>query len=77
VLIAWLAHLSCIAELVLQCVSKGVDLFDGSFPYQMSEAGFALTFAFGASSAAQSDAAERCIGLWDTAYVVWDPYRNE
>uniref|UniRef100_UPI00398EF6B0 queuine tRNA-ribosyltransferase accessory subunit 2 isoform X2 n=1 Tax=Pristiophorus japonicus TaxID=55135 RepID=UPI00398EF6B0 len=31
---------------VLECISRGVDLFEGFFPYQMTEQGRALTFHF-------------------------------
>ncbi|XP_067848838.1 queuine tRNA-ribosyltransferase accessory subunit 2 isoform X2 [Heptranchias perlo] len=31
---------------VLECISRGVDLFEGFFPYQVSEQGRALTFNF-------------------------------
>lgn len=31
---------------VLECVSRGVDLFEGFFPYQVTEQGKALSFNF-------------------------------
>ncbi|CDS14037.1 hypothetical protein LRAMOSA06208 [Lichtheimia ramosa] len=53
-------------EKILQGISNGIDLFDGSYAYQMTEKGRAITFKFGeaADVETKSEPEEKTLNLW-------------
>ncbi|KAI8331490.1 tRNA-guanine(15) transglycosylase-like protein [Chlamydoabsidia padenii] len=53
-------------EHILLGVSKGVDLFDGSYAYKMTERGRAITLTFGDQVENSDKKMDKTINLWDT-----------
>ncbi|KAI9262216.1 tRNA-guanine(15) transglycosylase-like protein [Phascolomyces articulosus] len=55
-------------ESILQGVAQGIDLFDGSYAYKMTERGRAITFKFGEHMSApkEGEKPEKSLNLWDT-----------
>ncbi|KAI9491177.1 tRNA-guanine(15) transglycosylase-like protein [Zychaea mexicana] len=55
-------------ESILDGITQGIDLFDGSYAYKMTERGRAITFKFGDSMSPPKDEEkpEKSLNLWDT-----------
>ncbi|KAG2227584.1 hypothetical protein INT45_002269 [Circinella minor] len=55
-------------ESILQGVAQGIDLFDDSYAFKMTERGRAITFKFGKSmsKAEEGEKPEKTLNLWDT-----------
>ncbi|ORZ12240.1 tRNA-guanine(15) transglycosylase-like protein [Absidia repens] len=53
-------------EHILLGISNGVDLFDGSYAYKMTERGRAITLKFGIQLEKKDGKIDKTINLWDT-----------
>ncbi|KAI9301765.1 tRNA-guanine(15) transglycosylase-like protein [Cunninghamella echinulata] len=52
-------------EHILLGVANGVDLFDGSYAYKMTERGRAITLKFGDEMKSSEDKLDKTINIWD------------
>ena len=57
-----------VVESILQGVAQGIDLFDDSYAFKMTERGRAITFKFGEnmSEPEEGEKPEKTLNLWDT-----------
>lgn len=57
------------AEKILHAVGQGIDLFDGSYAFKMTERGRAITLKFGQSmppaAEDEQEKTEKTMNLWD------------
>lgn len=56
-------------EDVLKSIALGADLFDTSYPFQLTEDGKASLFSFGTLSADNTSTNKRWINLWDDEHA--------